>query len=232
MAKILDGFVTWTEPYFFSDEDYQQMTGALDVPALKEDQREEIQQYCDRYLVLWASFAEASRPGKVQKWLDRVHNDARNLACTLSQLRDRNAHDAKVRETVLSLICLADSEIGENAFNHDLSGFTEKVSQLESAAKEAIARLPKDRGGRAGNLPLSDLIANLAMLFQEMTGREKTPGITRNHYPEYGEQYRGRFFKFVNAFLAPLGPEHQRSNQALGKACERVLSDLRKKLST
>ena len=97
------------------------------------------------------------------------------------------------------------------------------LRRLQSVARSAVTTengtKKKARTGHPKeNCALAFFAQALGDIYHECTSRK--PSVT---WHEYRQQYEGDFFALVEACLEPLGPDHTKSNNALGKAIQRAL---------
>jgi len=107
--------------------------------------------------------------------------------------------------------------LNEN-YIEDLGQAENIVQSIEASALSAIKHLPDDEGGRPQDTAYWHLLANLYRVYTRGTG--KTDKISK------GDEYSGPFFNFAQTCLEIIGIT--KSNVALGKAIQRVLSKMDK----
>jgi hypothetical protein len=110
----------------------------------------------------------------------------------------------------LSLLILPDAKRKE---------LLERIAELISAVDEAAKSVPNDKGGKGRDWRIQGLIHELARLYHEVSGNE--PGISRD---PFSAEPGGPFFRFVKACLQTFTPHRIKSDEALAKTIQRVLS--------
>ncbi len=151
----------------------------------------------------------------------------------MNSLHDENVPDRPAREATIEWLLVGKPpEMDWGVTVTDLLKLEMQVGVLFNAAVDAQEHMLKDKGGDSGDMPLGNLVKELAGFFTEVTGE---PAKTNyDAHAEPGKEYEGPFFNLVESFLAPLDgySYSQRSHQGLGKFIERTLSQLRSKDTT
>jgi hypothetical protein len=226
MRKILEGFDFNYRGYTFNQDDFAAMAAALKVDTLDEEHRTALQRYKNRYLALATSWEAASRPDCVQKHLKAVHTQVKRLMETLHALHDPKAPNKSARQSALALLhSTAPDNDWTDKYEDNMFAFTERLAELGMAANKVLGQIQGNKGGRPGDLPLKELVTELSGLFADITGKQ--PSITSdNHAEDLGEEFKGKFLDFAEAFLSPL-PLENKNRRTLGLALKRILRDLK-----
>lgn len=229
MTKNLVGFSFSMNPYQFTEEDIAAIEIALGVESLNDDQRRSLQKICELYCFDTDAWKLAPRSKAVRDWLKKVQTHAQKLVETLHALNEENVPDRPAREATIEWLRggeLPGMDWGVTLT--DILNLEIQVGVLFNAAVDAQERIPKDKGGDSGDMPLSNLVRMLAGFFTEVTRGER-PTTKFDVYAEPGKEYEAPFLNLVESFLAPLDGHSysKRSHQGLGKFIERTLSELR-----
>lgn len=225
--KILEGFTFSAQTYRFTANDYARIAAALGVEALDDAQRASLQSEGDRFTFLAQSWGKAPRPAQIRKILKAVHTDTKRLMNTIRNLYSSDDEEQlPAQEVAQNLIHLQAPENDWALEDTDFVKFTGALCQFGVATKKALDNLPDNStGGRTLDLPLRIAVGRLAQIFTGFTRHKATVTVKDSADPD--QQYGGRFYRFVEAFLSPIPAYRRRSNVALGKAIERILRDRR-----
>ena len=225
MAKIIEGHTFNPASIALTQDDFGKMADAVGRSDLKDEHKTVLQSLCNEFLLVHASWNGAPRSGKIRTQLEKVKSDTIRLMKTIHDLHDNNKPDKKIRETTIALLLSAAPDSDWASYDFDLMKFSGEVAALGKAAQYAISNLPNDPGGTPADEPLEFLIPRMATIFTNITSKQ--PAVTYDNYKN--EPYSGDFIHFLDAFLAPLDANYQKSNQGLGKKAQRVLELLKSK---
>jgi len=204
----------------FADDDYRHIEAALGLEQPDSDFRARI----DTCYIL--TVERIKREGQLRRGRTRSKVQAiRDAAGRLADLHE-GAYSADGDHAV-GLISDRLEDIRDD-YNFDpVDPFY--ATATRDAAQEVLDSLPRDQGGREPDEALREFIICLSQHYENKTG--KPAGVSGGLPSGAGpEEYGGPFFRFIDACVSRLAPEHHKGNEAMGRAIQRALSHRRRRL--
>jgi hypothetical protein len=205
-----------------TEEAWREIESAINLKEPSQKLREKVREhfrecylYRDFFYLAPYGLPTGVRPRHMRAALSKIAQLAEELA-DLFDLKDSKAPSNNSKE-LASIVSL------EIIIGIDKKTLVTTLRNIDVQAKEAMGKLPAERGGAPRDRRFYFFVNALGEVYEDLTGNP--PRVS--YSPSKRPHYRGPFVRFVETIIRHLLPEEQRkrSNSALGQAVKRALRD-------